>query len=179
MTKRKKQMIGYDPLAWLKDDADDEPVSAASPVKSEQEKSLVKKTTSEEKTIASVNMQSDKTSQAVEQPVRIIESQDMNKNATSSDNNDSQQLLCIKLESNQNIAQVAELHEQLCATTGYSELVINAESVERIDAASLQLLCALFIEAEKYEFRITWQNPSVALTDSAGLLGLKSRLSLE
>lgn len=60
-----------------------------------------------------------------------------------------------------------------------SELIITAEAVGRIDAASLQLLAVLCREARSLEMTVTWRKPSSALLRSAQLLGLTEVLELK
>ena len=69
------------------------------------------------------------------------------------------------------------LEQALSATT--STLSLDAEGVERIDAASLQLLTVFYREAQELGYAIQWKKPSDALLRSARLVGLADRLGLK
>jgi len=84
----------------------------------------------------------------------------------------------IKLNSAQDISQAAELHKQVIALINDSDIIFDGGEVERIDAASLQVLTATFRQAEKYGSKVSWQAPSDALKKSAELLGLTEILNL-
>ncbi len=57
-------------------------------------------------------------------------------------------------------------------------IVFDATTVERIDAAALQLLAAFFIDAEHTQTHISWRNPSEVLCSAAELTGLSEVLHL-
>ncbi|MBM3225941.1 MAG: STAS domain-containing protein, partial [Candidatus Tectomicrobia bacterium] len=50
--------------------------------------------------------------------------------------------------------------------------------VERADTAALQLLCALFQDAEADHWDVQWHQPSVALQNAAQLLNVSAHLAL-
>lgn len=68
------------------------------------------------------------------------------------------------------------LEQALCSTA--STLTLNAEGIERIDAASLQLLTIFCREAREQGYAIQWKKPSDVLQRSAQLVGLADRLGL-
>lgn len=74
-------------------------------------------------------------------------------------------------------ALFGRLEQALSATT--STLMLDAEEVERIDAASLQLLTVFYREAVELGYAVKWNKPSDALQRSARLVGLAHRLGLE
>lgn len=74
-------------------------------------------------------------------------------------------------------ALFGRLEQALCARA--STLVMSAEEVERIDAASLQLLTVFYREAGELGYAVQWNKPSDALQRSARLVGLAHRLGLE
>lgn len=84
----------------------------------------------------------------------------------------------IKLNDVQDISQVGELQQQIVALMNSSDIVFDGSEVERIDAASLQLLTCAFKQAEKYGSKVSWQASSDALKKAAELLGLTEELSL-
>ncbi len=58
-------------------------------------------------------------------------------------------------------------------------LVLEAGKVERIDAAALQLLTALFRDSDHKGISIRWNDPSEALVHAARLTGLDQVLRLQ
>ena len=58
------------------------------------------------------------------------------------------------------------------------DMIIDASKVERIDAAALQLLAALFRDSEHKGVKISWNNPSEPLKYAAKLTGLEAVLGL-
>jgi len=57
-------------------------------------------------------------------------------------------------------------------------IVLDGSHIERIDCAVLQLLSALFIEANESGFDVEWRNPTEALQYAADMTGLKETLHL-
>ena len=77
------------------------------------------------------------------------------------------------------ISQVQALHEQLKQVLQYGDDVrLDAASVERADAAALQLLYAFVQEAGANGVTVQWHEPAAALYDAARLLGLEAGLAL-
>lgn len=75
--------------------------------------------------------------------------------------------------------QMMELHQELKrALEGHRPVVLNAEAVEATHAAGLQLLTAFFGEAVGRGAQVQWQGPSEELLESARLLGLSEALQL-
>ena len=58
------------------------------------------------------------------------------------------------------------------------EVVFDGSDVERIDAASLQLITCIFKQAEEYGSKVSWQASSDALKKASQLLGLTKALDL-
>ena len=77
------------------------------------------------------------------------------------------------------ITMVTAYYEQLSQLLiEQKNILINAENVERIDGAGLQLLVAFFKEAKSLSIKLEWQSCSEALKDSAELSGLTGNLDL-
>lgn len=77
------------------------------------------------------------------------------------------------------ITIVAACYEQLSQLLNEQKtIVLNAENIERIDGAGLQLFVAFFIAAESLSISLKWESTSEALKQSAELSGLTSRLGL-
>lgn len=78
------------------------------------------------------------------------------------------------------IATTGELHAELTdALRSHRALTLNAEHVETADAAGLQLLCALFIDAAAKHVTLKWQNPSETLRQNARMIGAAQILGLD
>ena len=58
-------------------------------------------------------------------------------------------------------------------------IVLDANKLERIDGAALQLLHAFVKKADASGIDLRWQSPSEALRKAADLLGLRSALRLD
>ncbi len=71
---------------------------------------------------------------------------------------------------------VLQLQESI---TSKNKIGINAQSVEIIDTASLQLLCAFVNQTKLTGQSIYWIKPSDALITCARLLGLEKHLGIE
>ena len=86
----------------------------------------------------------------------------------------------IELGDSLDIGKIAELHQRLEAALELESdaLQLNAKDIERIDAASLQLLTVFNIEAQKRGLKVRWNSPSQPLRDAADRVGLISALSL-
>lgn len=86
----------------------------------------------------------------------------------------------IELGETLDIGKIAELHQKLEAALEVESdaLQLNANDIERIDAASLQLLTVFNAEAQKRGLKVRWNSPSQPLRDAADRVGLISALSL-
>ena len=143
MAKKSKSMIGHDPLAWLKDDAEDAEITEVEekPVKkAKSKKKASKKTAAKGKKAASDTV--------------------------------------FEIQAVQDISSVAELHEEMKKLFSNEKLILDGEQVERIDAASLQLIFAFIQEAKVSNVDVVWRSPSEALSHSAKLLGMEDALQL-
>lgn len=109
MAKQKKSMIGLDPLAWLKDEAEDAEIieedTAAKKPKSKK-KTAAKKTTSKK----SVKEKKSKTEQA-------------NKDVV------------FEIQAVQDISSVSTVHSELKELLSNENIILDGEQVERIDGA--------------------------------------------
>ncbi len=79
----------------------------------------------------------------------------------------------LELESNVTIAVAGDLYNQLHDALDSSRVIeVNAEAVEKIDTAGLQLLCLVSKELQSHFMEIKWFKPSQAFLASAKLLGV-------
>ena len=58
------------------------------------------------------------------------------------------------------------------------KMVLNAEKIERIDGAGLQLIVAFIKEAKKLNLQISWTGVSKAFKKNAEILGVCDKLAL-
>ncbi len=78
------------------------------------------------------------------------------------------------------IADVAEMYERLHEALDLGgELQLDASQLEQVDAAGMQLLCALMKSAKRQEVQVSWSGVSDRLCDAARQLGLETELALE
>ncbi|MGI9319990.1 MAG: STAS domain-containing protein [Thiogranum sp.] len=85
----------------------------------------------------------------------------------------------IVLDENLEISDADALLEQLQAImTTSNSVIMDGSQVKVIDTAILQLLVAWFRQAQQHGTRISWQQPSDTLCNTAALLGLEMHLCL-
>ena len=77
------------------------------------------------------------------------------------------------------ISSASELRDQLLqALVSERPVVLDAEHVERVDTAALQVLSAFVRDAGAHDQAVRWHAPSQSLQRSAALLGLAGVLGL-
>ena len=152
MAKQKKTMIGLDPLAWLKDEAEDaeiiEEVKVVSKAKPKKKKSAKKATTKK-----ATAKKTPKENKIGEDTIFIIQSM-------------------------QDISSVSDIQSELKELLSNEKIILDGEQVERIDAASLQLFYSFIEEARTAGVEVFWRSPSDVLSDNAKLLGMEEALQL-
>jgi len=84
----------------------------------------------------------------------------------------------IKLQSELNIRQVAELKEQLNNALSAGDIVLDASAIEVVDAAGLQLLLAFIQQARLKNITIQWGDLSDSFLNAVKLMGLSDGLGL-
>ncbi len=86
----------------------------------------------------------------------------------------------VQLEPALDIAHAGELKAILSASPeDCEELVFDAQAVERVDAAGLQLLLAFVRQCEARPMTVSWASVSATLMDGASGLGLAQALQLQ
>lgn len=86
----------------------------------------------------------------------------------------------LELQAIQDISQSAALKTEMLSLLETQQTIqIDASRVERIDGSALQLLCALFMQAENNGVNLQWVEPSDALLQAAKYSGLTSLLNLQ
>lgn len=93
--------------------------------------------------------------------------------------NDYRSVTVVHCEESMDISIAETFYSTLqSAVASEQPIVIDASQVERIDAAMLQMFCALFTDPVANRHGIVWRNPSENLIESASLLGLEAYLDL-
>ena len=88
-------------------------------------------------------------------------------------------LTTVELSSNSTVKDATALKDVLVQLLDEPSAVeINAKSVERIDTAIMQLLCAFVRDRAERNLAVTWLGTPAALLDAARLLGIGSLLAL-
>ena len=78
------------------------------------------------------------------------------------------------------VATAAEMHHKLeAALKDSSNLHLNAQAVEKVDTAGLQLIVALYKEIDKLGGKVVWQEPSAVLRQASQTLGLTEQVGLD
>ena len=91
---------------------------------------------------------------------------------------DQEETVVIECGESLNIAGVGDLYAELLALLAEGKQVaFNVSQVERIDAASLQMLYAFSKEAAEQGNPLAWDQPSDAFCSSVKLLGLEQMLN--
>jgi len=86
----------------------------------------------------------------------------------------------LKLPSELAVSQVEELYQQLIHELHeVRDINIDASEVNRIDTATIQLLCALQKQLHASGHRIVWHGKSEALVEAVKDLGLSEFLTLQ
>jgi anti-anti-sigma regulatory factor len=85
----------------------------------------------------------------------------------------------VKLKPTLGIAEVRTFQARLDkALSAGRAVVIDASRVDRVDTASLQLLCAFFRSSRAAGVKVRWKAPAEALCVDAAVLGVSALLEL-
>jgi len=85
----------------------------------------------------------------------------------------------VALASNCTVKDALALKKTLVAVKDVAQaVVINASAVERVDTATLQLLCSFVRERVGKDREVTWREPSASIIQASKLLGLTELLCL-
>ncbi|MGN6705340.1 MAG: STAS domain-containing protein [Rhodanobacter sp.] len=76
------------------------------------------------------------------------------------------------------LAAQAELKAQLQQVLLHGDIVIDAQALERVDTAALQLLVLFRRELEHNGGALAWRGANEVLREAAALLGLEQSLNL-
>jgi len=168
MSEENESLIGFDPLAWMKEE-DEPPAEPAAPP-AETAPAAVEPMAAEAPRAAPAPV----VEQAVAEPVAVAEAvvEAPVQPAAAEGELDLGEAL--------DIAHVSQLYDRLHGALQQGrELPLDASRLERVDAAGLQLLSAYGRELRNIGAAIAWRGePSAALRDAAALLDLEEVLGL-
>lgn len=86
----------------------------------------------------------------------------------------------VVLASNCSVKDAAALKTSLCACSNHGDAVtLDVSAVERVDTATMQLLCAFVRDRSDRNQSVTWRGESAALQDAVRLLGVGALLGLD
>ena len=149
--KDDKGLIGFDPLAWMNDDANEKKDSE--PMKKE--------------------IESDEVTDTKNTQPEVLVTEDVEKDLLI---NDSKIILGAVL----NMQSVSVLYDQLLKLlSADADIEIDASAVTSIDTATLQLLIVFKQEAVKSQKSVSIDFPSESFVDAAQLLGLAEMLDVD
>jgi ABC-type transporter Mla MlaB component len=75
------------------------------------------------------------------------------------------------------ITMALQYHEQLNELLNdQKQISLNAEKVEKVDGAGLQILLAFFIVAEKLNLQVVWTGASEIFLKNAEVLGISEKI---
>lgn len=150
-TRKDNNLMGYNPLAWMDEDKEQEsPSNQSVPAVAAADPLITTKT--EDTTIDTT--------------VDTAQRESVVKNT-------------ICLEETPTIQSVGRLHEQLITVFDkHNRIEIDASKVSSIDTANLQLLIILKQEAIKLHKEVLINSPSARFKEAAGLLGIAAMLDV-
>lgn len=86
----------------------------------------------------------------------------------------------VVLAANCSVKDAAALKSSLCAWSNHGDAVtLDVSAVERVDTATMQLLCAFVRDRSGRKQSVAWRGESAALQDAVRLLGVGALLGLE
>lgn len=86
----------------------------------------------------------------------------------------------VVLAANCSVKDAAALKTSLCAFSNHGDAVtLDVSAVERVDTATMQLLCAFVRDRSGRNQGVSWRGESQALQDAVRLLGVGALLGLE
>ena len=87
--------------------------------------------------------------------------------------NDQAQIKILSIVDSLTIQEVNEISQTLHTLfDNPMDIIIEAEHVQRIDGAGLQLLCAIFKEGERQNVNVNWQGDVSVIQDAAKKIGV-------
>ena len=151
-----KELIGFDPLAWMNDDNETDKIEEQTAVEQVAEPVI-----ESSEPVAAAEMAAEPAIENMAEP----EQEDDSK---------------LTLDATLNIQNVTDLHERLLVLLERKDKIeIDASAVVSIDTATLQLLIVLKQTAIKLQKEVVFDFPSDKFVESAELLGLAEMLEVD
>jgi ABC-type transporter Mla MlaB component len=85
----------------------------------------------------------------------------------------------VVLAANCSVKDAAALKTSLCAIAKITDVTLDVSAVERVDTATMQLLCAFVRDRSGRQQNVNWRGESQALQDAVRLLGVGELLGFE
>lgn len=189
--KQPSSLIGYDPLAWLNESAQESEVHQVNQIKDANDDASTEiaeptasiKANEESLTPLIVELESAESAPILHDEEEVASDLDMVKLSSSDEGTETESLSAtnlISLQSVVNIQGVNALHKQLIsALEQHQKIEIDASAVNTIDTASLQLFLVLKTTAIKQQKEVVFEFPSERFIESAQLLGVDELLDID
>ena len=151
-----KELIGFDPLAWMNDDNETDKIEEQTAVEQVAEPVI-----ESSEPAAAAEMAAEPAIENMAEPEQADDSK-------------------LTLDATLNIQNVTDLHERLLVLLERKDKIeIDASAVVSIDTATLQLLIVLKQTAIKLQKEVVFDFPSDKFVESAELLGLAEMLEVD
>ncbi len=85
----------------------------------------------------------------------------------------------VTLASHCTVKDAAALKLDLCAIAELADVTIDVAAIERIDTATMQLLCAFVRDRAERKCKVLWKGDSVSWREAVRLLGTAELLGLK
>ncbi len=85
----------------------------------------------------------------------------------------------VTLASHCTVKDAAALKLDLCAIAELADVTIDVAAIERIDTATMQLLCAFARDRAERKCKVLWKGDSVSWREAVRLLGTAELLGLK
>ncbi len=162
MSGKEKDILGYDPLAWLKEEAEEAEIIEPEQLATDGEQGEPEQQAATVAEVAEPETAEAEPAVEAQQPVQA--------EAESTAHNVAGDFV---LEERLHISGVGELHSRIQQRLDQGgDISIDASQVEAADGPSLQLLCGFAQEAMRRGVNLKWENVSTPLLDAAKSLGL-------
>ena len=173
MAKKDDSLVGFDPLAWMKEETEQDD-DAKDHGKNNAETKIKTKLDNSQDNSTAVDSGEEKTANGIESVADSIVELETQRIEDST--NESK----ITLDETLNIQNVASLHEQFVKLIeNQDKIEIDASSVAVIDTATLQLLVILKKTAVELHKEVIIDFPSDNFIESAELLGVSEILEVD
>jgi len=174
-TSKENDLIGYDPLAWMDADKNEDHLDADDLIEDTDDSAILNITKEDELVIDNTEHEgSSALAEEMDDDYSMDASDMVMQEAVVDDSVEEEtEGSQIDLDATLTIQNVVKLHEKLKNLLAiHDEIEINASDVSSIDTATLQLLVSLKKSAVKLQKKVSIIYPSPRFVESAQLLGL-------